>query len=263
MQRGCCYDDTIHDTKFCFYKRGEEWKWETELMQKIDNLRNNLTSCNQRKEDLMDENDECQANNVKYLNKIEDLEANNTLCLNKNKEMEANNTLCLDKIKKMEANNTDYLNKIDKCRANNTEYQNKIEELEANNTQYQDRMDECKANNTLYLDRIQELEAMCRNSNTTTDEGGMLIFSDYTVFEILHKSLTINLAGCVPECSPGVCEEQGNYKDDPGNWQSLSGRHPKHENISTLEECRYDCLIILYPLHHSFINSFIVPHFNF
>ena len=43
----------------------------------------------------------------------------------------------------------------------------------------------------------------------------------------------------MPACSPGVCEEHGNYKDDPGNWESLSGRSPKHEDINTMEECRY------------------------
>ena len=69
MQRGCCYDDTIHDTKFCFYKRGEEWKGNhTILLQKIDELENNLISYNQTVQDLMNENDECKANNAELEN---------------------------------------------------------------------------------------------------------------------------------------------------------------------------------------------------
>ena len=59
------------------------------------------------------------------------------------------------------------------------------------------------------------------------------------MFLKFYKKAYINLLSeCVPACSPGVCEEQGNYKDDPGNWETLSGRSPKHEDINTMEECR-------------------------
>ena len=145
LQRGCCFDDRDKNTAFCFYKRGEEWKRnQTLLLQKIDELENNLISYNQTVQDLMNENDECKANNADCLDRLDDCQDDNSLHLTR--------------IHELEANNTKYMNIFKELEANNTEYQDKIVELEANNTEYLNVIDQYKANDTINLSRIHELE---------------------------------------------------------------------------------------------------------
>ena len=100
LQSGCCYDNSDQNTTSCFYKRGDEGKGNhTVLLQTINELRNNLTSCNLSNEDLVDENNECEAKNAVC-------EANKAQCEANKAQCDANNAQCQDRLNECQNNNS-------------------------------------------------------------------------------------------------------------------------------------------------------------
>ena len=166
LQSGCCYDNSDQNATSCFYKRGDEWKGnQTSLLQTINELRNNLTSCNLSNEDLVDEKNECAEKNA-------DCEANKAQC-------EANNAQCQDRLNECQNNNSLCLSRIQELEANNTEHQDKIEELE---------------------NRIQELLTSCQDPCSSKQCGphsGCTVENNEAVCHCQQGFL-----GSPPNCSP-------------------------------------------------------------